>query len=91
MPFLISRPTPAGKLLGENTVFQSLKEVLPVHIINENVLSAVPTIHHVIDRARIFHSHGASVSGYTPVKQGRHRKQAQTASLRRICRDQSTV
>jgi hypothetical protein len=33
----------------------------------ENVLAAVPTIHHVIDRARIFHSHGArhgaSVSG----------------------------
>jgi hypothetical protein len=32
-----------------------------------NVLPAVPTIHHVIDRARIFHSHGArhgaSVSG----------------------------
>jgi hypothetical protein len=33
----------------------------------ENLLPAVPTIHHVIDRARIFHSHGArhgaSVSG----------------------------
>jgi hypothetical protein len=24
-----------------------------------NVIPAVPTIHHVIDRARIFHSHGA--------------------------------
>ena len=33
MPFLISRLTPAGKLLGEDTVFQSLKEVLAVHII----------------------------------------------------------
>ena len=67
MPFLISRPTPAGKLLGEDTVFQSLKEVLAVHIVDENVLPAVPTIHHVIARARIFHSHGArhgaSVSG----------------------------
>jgi hypothetical protein len=34
---------------------------------HENVLPADPTIHHVIDRARIFHSHGArhgaSVSG----------------------------
>jgi hypothetical protein len=33
----------------------------------ENVLLAVPTMHHVNDRARIFHSHGArhgaSVSG----------------------------
>jgi len=38
---------------------QSLKEVLAVHIINENVLPAVATIHHVIDRAWIFHSHGA--------------------------------
>ena len=26
----------------------------------ENALSAVPTIHHVIDRARIFYSHGAA-------------------------------
>ena len=34
-------------------------EVLAVHIIDENVLPAVPTIYHVIDRVRIFHSHGA--------------------------------
>jgi hypothetical protein len=46
---------------------QRFEEVLAVHIIDENVLPAVSTIHHVIDRARKLHSHGArhgaSVSG----------------------------
>jgi hypothetical protein len=59
VPFLTSRRTPAEKLLGEDTVFQSLKEVPPVHIIDENILPAIPAIHHVIDRARMFHWHGA--------------------------------
>jgi hypothetical protein len=46
---------------------QRFKQVLAVHIIYENVLPAVPTIHYMVDRARIFHSHaarhGASMSG----------------------------
>jgi hypothetical protein len=56
MPFLISRPAPAGKLRGANTVFQSFKEFL-----------AVRTIHQVTGRARTLHSqgarHGNGVSG----------------------------
>jgi hypothetical protein len=36
---------------------QRLKQVLAVHIIDEDVLLAVATIHHVVDRARILHSH----------------------------------
>jgi hypothetical protein len=62
-----------------------------------NVLPAVPTIHHMIDRAGIFHSHGArhgamrfeiTASGQA---QNTIEKQPQTASLRHICWDQSTV
>jgi hypothetical protein len=62
-----------------------------------NVLPAVPTIHHVIDGARIFHSHGARHGamrvGITAPGQAQNtiEKQPQTASLRRICWDQSTV
>jgi hypothetical protein len=62
-----------------------------------NVLPAVPTIHHVIDRARIFHSHGARHGamrvGITAPGQAQNtiEKEPQTASLSRICWDQSTV
>src|ERR1017187_1362104 len=60
----------------------------------ENVLPAVPTIHHVIDRARKLHSHGARHGamrvGITAPGQAKKtiEKQPQTAPLRR---DQSTA
>jgi hypothetical protein len=68
----------------------------------EHVLPAVPTIHYVIDcarifQARIFHSHSARHGpmrvGITAPGQAQNaiEKQPQTASLRRICWDQSTV
>jgi len=56
----------------------------------ENAFPAVLTIHHVIDRARIFHSHGARDGamrvGITAPDQARKtiEEQPQTASLRRL-------
>ena len=36
---------------------QSLQEILPIHVINEYILLAITSIHHVVNCARIFHSH----------------------------------
>ena len=64
---------------------------------DENILAAVPIIHHVIDPARIFHSHGARHGamrvGITAPGQAQTsiEKQPRPTSLRRICWDQSTV
>src|ERR1039458_2172556 len=45
---------PAGFL---GTLRQRLEELLTINIIEKNVLSPVAPVHHVIDRARILHSH----------------------------------
>ena len=45
--------------VGTNQPPASIEKVLAVHIINENVFPAVTTVHPVIDRAWILHSHGA--------------------------------
>ena len=52
----IGMDLPFGLLAG---LSQGLEKVQAVHIINENILPAVTTVHHMVDRARIFHSHGA--------------------------------
>jgi hypothetical protein len=46
----IGMDLPTGLLAG---LSQGFEKVLAVHIINENVLPAVTTAHHVVDRARV--------------------------------------
>jgi hypothetical protein len=59
---------PAGFL---GTLRQRLEELLTINIIEKNVLSPVAPVHHVIDRARILHSHrprhGTSLTAAVPV------------------------
>jgi hypothetical protein len=51
--------------------FKGLKKILPVHVIPENILPAVPTAHDVINRSRIFHSqlarHAGKTAGSIPI------------------------
>jgi hypothetical protein len=51
--------------------FKGLEKILPVHVIPENILPAVPTAHDVINRPRIFHSqlarHAGKTTGSIPI------------------------
>jgi len=38
---------------------QSFEKVLPINVINENVLPPIPSVHDVVNCARIFDSHRA--------------------------------